>query len=150
MPSTNFQPIRLFDPSCAYKFKYLMPSSADPDQKPTDLDLHCLQRQGISGLSRTKVISTLPRCLNYFFLNSENLMCRGTEISKCFRESLGIRDNESRLYHPSKVFSILEDAWISKQKKYNPVKGQNAGNGRQWNIFQLILMGNLWSFKHYH
>ena len=24
-------------------------------QKPTDLDLHCLQRQGISGLSRTRV-----------------------------------------------------------------------------------------------
>ena len=23
--------------------------------KPTDLDLHCLQRQGISGFSRTKV-----------------------------------------------------------------------------------------------
>ena len=37
-------------------------------------------------------------CSNYFFLNSENLICRGTDISKCFRESLGIRDNESRLY----------------------------------------------------
>ena len=24
-------------------------------QKPTDLDLHCLQRQGISGLSRTRI-----------------------------------------------------------------------------------------------
>ena len=33
-----------------------------------------------------------------FFLSSENLICRGTDISKCFRESLGIRDNESRLY----------------------------------------------------
>ena len=32
---------------------------------------------------------------NYFFLNSENLICRGTDISKYFRESLGIRDNES-------------------------------------------------------
>ena len=28
-------------------------------QKPTDLDLHCLQRQGISVFSRTKVNSTL-------------------------------------------------------------------------------------------
>ena len=27
---------------------------------------------------------------NYFFLNSETLICRGTDISKCFRESLGI------------------------------------------------------------
>ena len=35
-----------------------MTNSADPDQltskKPTDLDLHCLHRQGISGLSRTR------------------------------------------------------------------------------------------------
>ena len=32
----------------------LMANSADPE-KPTDLDLHCLQRQGISGFSRTRV-----------------------------------------------------------------------------------------------
>ena len=33
-----------------------------------------------------------------FFLNSANLICRGTDISKYLIESLGIRDNESRLY----------------------------------------------------
>ena len=36
-----------------------MTNSADPDQltssEPTDLDLHCWQRQGISGFSRTRV-----------------------------------------------------------------------------------------------
>ena len=37
-------------------------------------------------------------CSNYCFLNSANLICRGTDISKYFRESLGIQDNESRLY----------------------------------------------------
>ena len=31
-----------------------MENSADPE-KPTDLDLHCLQRQGITGLSSTRV-----------------------------------------------------------------------------------------------
>ena len=31
------------------------------------------------------------------FLNSSNLICRSTDISKYFRESLGIRDKESRL-----------------------------------------------------
>ena len=31
------------------------------------------------------------------FLTSATLIFRGTDISKCFRESLGIRDNESRL-----------------------------------------------------
>ena len=33
-----------------------------------------------------------------FFLNSANLICRDTDISKYVRESLGLRDNESRLY----------------------------------------------------
>ena len=33
-----------------------------------------------------------------FFHNSANLICRSTDISKYFRESLGIRDNESQLY----------------------------------------------------
>ena len=33
-----------------------MANSADPDQlASTDLDLHCLQKQGISGFSRTRV-----------------------------------------------------------------------------------------------
>ena len=36
-----------------------MANSADADQlaskKPTDLDLHCLERQGISGFSMTRV-----------------------------------------------------------------------------------------------
>ena len=32
------------------------------------------------------------------FLTLSTLTCRGTDISKCFSESLGIRDNESRLY----------------------------------------------------
>ena len=32
------------------------------------------------------------------FLTLSTLICRGTDISKCFNESLGIRDNGSRLY----------------------------------------------------
>ena len=31
-PTANFQPIRLLDPNCCYKFTYLMANSADPDQ----------------------------------------------------------------------------------------------------------------------
>ena len=34
------------------------------------------------------------------FLTLSTLICRGTDISKCFSDSLGIRDNESRLYIP--------------------------------------------------
>ena len=48
-------------------------------------------------------------CSNYFFLNSENLICRGTDISKCFRESLGIRDNESWLYFKMSSVKILTE-----------------------------------------
>ena len=34
---------------------FLISSQWDYLKKPTDLDLHCLQRQGISGFSRTRV-----------------------------------------------------------------------------------------------
>ena len=33
------------------------------------------------------------------FFSSANLICRSTDISKCFIESLGFRDNEGRLYN---------------------------------------------------
>ena len=36
-------------------------------------------------------------CSIYFFLNFANLICRGTDISNTFRESLGLRDNKSWL-----------------------------------------------------
>ena len=39
-----------------------MTNSADL-KKPTDLDLHCFQRQGISGTSRTWVNDLLSLCL---------------------------------------------------------------------------------------
>ena len=54
-----------------------MANSADPDQlasqKPTDLDLHCLQRQGISRFSRTRVNSSqkhnvLIRISSHFYV----------------------------------------------------------------------------------
>ena len=38
------------------------------------------------------------------FLTSAALIFRGTDISKCFRGSLGIRDNESRLYFNSEDY----------------------------------------------
>ena len=51
-----------------------MTNSVAPDQlasvkKPTDLDLHCLQRQGISRFSRTRVnIMMIIEILSQFFL----------------------------------------------------------------------------------
>ena len=39
------------------------------------------------------------------FLTLSTLICRGTDISKCFSESLGIRDNESQLYMVGLTYS---------------------------------------------
>ena len=36
-------------------------------------------------------------CSIGIFLNSAHLICRSTDISKCFRGSLRLRDNESQL-----------------------------------------------------
>ena len=41
------------------------------------------------------------------FLTLSTLICRGTDISKCFSESLGIRDNKSRLYIYKENFKNL-------------------------------------------
>ena len=43
------------------------------------------------------------------FLTLLTLICRGTDISKCFSESFGIRDNEIQLYilwHLIRVYSL--------------------------------------------
>ena len=53
-------------------------------------------------------------CLIYFILSSANLMCRGTDISNYFRESLGLQDNESRLYMYFTVTCIILSWAMSK------------------------------------
>ena len=50
-----------------------MANSADPDQ--LDLDLHCWQRQGISGFSRTRVKQS--HILNFFFFVN---FCKKTRL----------------------------------------------------------------------
>ena len=43
-----------------------MTNIADPDQLPTDLDLHCLQRQGMSGSAGPglRCLTTSDKCSN--------------------------------------------------------------------------------------
>ena len=43
------------------------------------------------------------------FRTLSTLICRSTDISKCFSESLGIRDNESRLYF---MFQVDTDSQV--------------------------------------
>ena len=58
-------------------------------------------------------------CSIYFFLTLSTLICRSTDISKCFSESLRIRDNGSRLY----IERISKDQFtIIKANKNMPLK----------------------------
>ena len=76
-------------------------------QKPTDLDLHCLQRQGISGFSRTRVnkapiLKVLSKIVEYFFFffffhySSEKI-------------GLGISCDSSARHEMSSFFSLLAE-----------------------------------------
>ena len=59
-------------------------------------------------------------CSIGIFLNSANVICRSTDISKCFRGSLRLRDIESRLY--------LQNEKESLSKLY---QNKNPKNKRQ-------------------
>ena len=50
-----------------------MANSADPDKlaKPTDLDLHCLQWQGIYGFRRTRVKIKINKTKAIIFSNGK-------------------------------------------------------------------------------
>ena len=72
-----------------------MENSADPDQ-PTDLDLHCLQRQGISEFSRTRVNSEL---------HSANVFYRYTCI---FHGYSGISVSSVTVTEPQSSVEILQ------------------------------------------
>ena len=87
-------------------------------------------------LLRSK-FSSFPRYFIYIFLTSgvklhihllnvvvqfiilltlSTLICRGTDISKCFSESLGIRDIEVRLYYYEPWYSNL---WHRDAERFN-------------------------------
>ena len=53
-------------------------------QKPTDLDLHCLQRQGISGFSRTRVYTSSKVKSNKTISVQYYLICMGRIHKKQF------------------------------------------------------------------
>ena len=50
-------------------------------------------------------------CSIGIFFNSAHLICRSADVSKCFRGSLRLRDNESRLYMPA--LKIVKWRWPS-------------------------------------
>ena len=61
------------------------------------------------------------------------LICRGTDISKCFSESLGIRDNKSRLYLS---LDILLTRFMNHSNLINPFLSRYPENGN-WQTMQI-------------
>ena len=67
-------------------------------QKPTDLDLHCLQRQGISGFSRTRVKCTREEsgvvdiCPDEGHMKRKKVQCpiQSFEIPRSYNDALVI------------------------------------------------------------
>ena len=63
-----------------------MANSADPDQlaSSTDLDLHCLQRQFVSGFNRTRVncYKILMILLSYLCFKNWTLFVRLDKVTK--------------------------------------------------------------------
>ena len=57
--------------------------------------VHILLTSGVK--LHIHLINVVVRVI-FFFLDSANLIGRGTDILKYFRESLGLRDKMSRLY----------------------------------------------------
>ena len=55
-----------------------------------------------------------------FFLNTTSLICRSTDISKCFKGFLRFRDNEGQLYFKSVYFCLFEvQVSVSEVKTIN-------------------------------
>ena len=71
----------------------------------------------ISRISRVQLhIHCKCGCSIYFFLSSAILICRGTDIYKYFRESLGVRDNESQLYLPDTALIWSYESCLFREK----------------------------------
>ena len=64
-------------------------------QKPTDLDLHCLQRQGISGFSRTRVKENLSFWMLQL-LGRQPSICK--KLSPFEKSYLLLKKNEAKLF----------------------------------------------------
>ena len=98
-------------------------------QKPTDLDLHCLQRQHISGFSRTRVKSlpyftSLFACLKH--LVAEQLALPTSEYEEAEFISwlywIGVSLHRAFQYHPTRYDLNNIERDVKHQKSCLPTK----------------------------
>ena len=84
-------------------------------QKPTDLDLHCLQRQGVCGFSRTRVNITPDKALFhqnvliFFLFLQENMLW--SLIGKVLRHFQWVPTT----YFPGEIRKIFIFSWRNKK-----------------------------------
>ena len=79
-------------------------------KKPTDLDLQCLQRQGISGFSRTRV-KILTSCSLSLLLASFSLVAIATLLSTSFSFMSSQLETSDRSWR--KDFTVSNIPWSS-------------------------------------
>ena len=84
-------------------------------------------------------------CSTSIFLISAHLICRSTDISQCFRGSLRLRDNESRLYMQYTLFSISTHFNTShvlciKGIKFNPLYTVGSSTVICW-VSPFVILG---------
>ena len=75
------------------------------------------------------------------FLTLSTLICRGTDISKYFSESLGIRDNESRLYFILYFLPIhVTKAYFHRTNSSAAVNSSNLECGMLWKVALCLMV----------
>ena len=72
------------------------------------------------------------------FLTLSTLICRSTDISKCFSESIGIRDNESRLYSV-KVYFVAHKKFDRNKCMSSPLQSKLHSDGYIYCIVNIII-----------
>ena len=110
---------------------------------------------------RSQITYSFVKCVVQFivFLTLSTQICRGTDISKCFCESLGIPDNESRLY--LEIFRCTELAWWNNDElrltantdRWNKQKQNYPGNNffpirhrkKKWRLWNKWAQNNRWT-----
>ena len=80
------------------------------------------------------------------FLTLSTLICRGTDISKCFSESLGIRDNESRLYFKINLFKTFLKLFIGTKTVISLVP-LNINEMQMSKSSNLINFASMWNIS---
>ena len=102
-------------------------------QKPTDLDLHCLQRQDISGFSRTRV----KRCLFSFVCVCKNivniLICKMTiYLELSFEKQMNL------IFKLSNMKLTIHTPWYELNSLYSKLKAGSWSGIRHCCLIYII------------